>query len=65
MPISDTVFPKFLEIIQEIKWNAGNRSASRDVNFNKAFFQGFKPSGNRMKLYTVNKGKEKGFSGLF
>ena len=51
------------------KWNAinlkcRNRSASRDVNFYKAFFQGFKPSGNRM-LYTVNKGTEKGFPGLF
>ena len=61
---------KHYPIIREIKWNAinlkcGNRPASRDVNFYKAFFQGFKPSGNLMKLYTVNKGTEKGFSGLF
>ena len=31
--------------------------------FTKFFFQGFKPSGNRMKLYIVNKGAKKGFPG--
>ena len=48
-----------------INLKSGNRSASRDVNFYKAFFQGFKPSGNRMKLYTVNKGTGERLSRAF
>ena len=55
----------YARLMDAINLKRGNKSASRDVNFYTAFFQGFKPSGNRMKLYTVNKGTEKGFPGLF
>ena len=57
-------------IIREIKWNAinlkrGNRVASRDINFYKAFYQGLNRQGSQIKLYTVKTGKEKGYPGLF
>ena len=52
------------------KWNAinfkrENRSASRDINFYRAFFQGLNRQESQIKLYTVKKGMEKGFPGLF
>ena len=43
----------------------GNRLASHDINFYKAFIQGLKRQGSRIKLYIVKKGMEKGFPGLF
>ena len=56
--------------ICEIKRNAinlkrRNRLASHDVNFYKAFIPGLNHQGSQIKLYTVKKGTEKGFPGLF
>ena len=47
-------------IIREIEWNAinlkhGNRLASRNINFYKAFIQGFKPSGKSNKAVHSDK----------
>ena len=48
-----------------INLKRGNRLASRDIKFYKAFIQGLNCQGSRIKLYIAKKGTEKGFPGLF
>ena len=48
-----------------INLKRGNRLASRDINFYKAFVQGLNRRGSRIKLYIVKIETEKGFPGLF